>query len=414
MIGKQVAAFVCFFVVLSWSALYAQKNVKQSFDSQIDTEVLQFMKDWNLQGGSLALIKNGRLVYRQAYGTADVAIPMQPDHLFRIASLSKPITAIAVLKLVESKQIGLEDKVFGDTGILNDETYLRINDRRIKDITVKNLLQHTAGWDRNKSAEGDPMFEEDRIAKSMGKPADSNTIIEYMLTKKLDFDPGEKFAYSNFGYNVLGRIIEKVSGLTYAEYVQKNILDPLEITDMVLAKNQFCDKRPREVVYHVNQKEPFAQNPEHFPYGAFNIEAMDSHGGWLASTTDLAKILVASAGWGTQRDLISPQTYEAMVAPGATNKNYGLGWCVNPEGNRWHTGSLIGASAMMVQLKNGLGGVVLFNGNPLTGEYFQSLDKMMWMAMREVKDLPSPDLFLESAAPEEPLKTELKIASDLL
>lgn len=408
-----IVAACAFALIFYYTPATAQQEVYHKGAIKIDDVVSQFMNDWNLQGGSLALVKDGRLIYRQAYGKADVAIPTQPDHVFRIASLSKPITAIAIMKLVEAGEIKLEDNVFGESGILNDDNFQRISDRRIKEITVKDLLQHTAGWDRNHGAEGDPMFKEAIIEKVMGKPADSKTIIEYMLTRKLDFAPGTKFSYSNLGYNVLGRIIEKVSGISYAEYVQKNILDPLEITEMALAKNRFDQKKPMEVVYQVNQNELFAQNPEHFPYGTFNIEAMDSHGGWLASATDLAKILVASSGMGSQRDVVSPESVVEMMAPGDANANYGLGWCVNEKGNRWHTGSLIGASSMMVQLQNGVGGVVLFNGNPLTGKYFQSLDDMMWMAMREVKNLPSEDLFLKSM-PEQQLNTELEIASDLL
>lgn len=408
-----IAAVCTLAFIFHYTPSTAQQEAYHKGAIKIDDVVSKFMNDWNLQGGSLALIKDGRLIYRQAYGKADVAIPTQPDHLFRIASLSKPITAIAIMKLVEAEEIKLDDWVFGESGILNEDNYQEISDKRIKEITVKDLLQHTAGWDRNQGAEGDPMFKEAHIEKVMGHPADSKTIIEYMLTRKLDFDPGTKYSYSNLGYNVLGRIIEKVSGMSYSEYVQKNILDPLEITEMALAKNRFDQRKPKEVVYQVNQNELFAQSPEHFPYGTFNIEAMDAHGGWLASATDLAKILVASSGMGSQRDVISPESVVAMMAPGNVNENYGLGWCVNEKGNRWHTGSLIGASAMMVQLQNGVGGVVLFNGNPLTGKYFQSMDEMMWMAMREVKNLPSQDLFLKSM-PEQQLNTELEIASDLL
>ena len=291
---------------------------------KIDLEVRQFMTAWNLQGGSLALIKNGRLVYCQAFGNADIAVPMQEDHLFRIASLSKPITAIAVMKLVESGLIGLDDKVFGLGGILNDQSFQNISDQRVKDITVRHLLQHTAGWDRNKGSEGDPMFKEKHIEKIMQKPADSRTIIEYMLTKRLDFNPGARFAYSNFGYNILGRIIEKVSHTSYEEYVQKSILTPLEISDMGLASSLFEDKEPREVVYHVNQNELFAENPDHFPYGTFNIEAMDAHGGWIASASDLAKILVASSGLGTTRDVISSQSVAEMMSSSTASENYGL------------------------------------------------------------------------------------------
>ena len=84
----------------------------------LDKEVKAFMKRWHIPGGSLALVKDGHLLYTQAYGKADTDIPAQPYHLFRIASLSKPITALAILKLQEQGKLKLTDKVFGPKGIL--------------------------------------------------------------------------------------------------------------------------------------------------------------------------------------------------------------------------------------------------------------------------------------------------------
>lgn len=113
---------------------------------------------------------------------------------------------------------------------------------------------------------------------------------------------------------------------------------------------------------------------DYLPYGTFNIEAMDAHGGWLSSSEDLTKILIASSGKGTDRDILSAESVKDMLQPGAVNKNYGLAWCTNEAGNRWHTGSLIGASSMMVGFDNQSGAVILFNSIPLTGDYFKNLD----------------------------------------
>lgn len=367
----------------------------------IDLEIGQFMKQWGLPGASVALVKDGKLLYAKAFGKADINIPTQTEHVFRIASLSKPITAIAVMKLVEEGKLSLDDKVFGENGILNDTTYSQIADRRAKEITVRHLLNHTAGWDRNYGKEGDPMFNSVHIAETVGTPApaDAITIIKYMLTKPLDFAPGTRFAYSNLGYNILGRVIEKVSSRTYEEYVMINILDPLGITDMSLGCNAYQNKQANEVVYFERPEMKISPTngdgkTSYYPYGGFNLEAMDAHGGWLASATDLAKILVASSGMGTDRDILKIESVEKMVEPCEVYANYGLGWCVNERGNRWHTGSLVGASSMMASLNNGISWVLLFNGNPLTSEYFQSMDRVMWNALSNIKEWPSEDLFL--------------------
>ena len=383
--------------------------------SAIDLEIGQFMKQWGLPGASVALVKDGKLLYAKAFGKADINIPTQTDHVFRIASLSKPITAIAVMKLVEEGKLFLDDKVFGESGILNDSIYSQIADERTTEITVRHLLQHTAGWDRNLGKEGDPMFNSVHIAETMGTPvpADAVTVIRYMLAKPLDFTPGTRFSYSNLGYNILGRVIEKVSLTSYDEYVMEYILDPLEIVDMGLGLNAYENKRPNEVVYFERPemkispatregKEPY------YPYGGFNLEAMDAHGGWLASATDLAKIIVASNGSGTKKDILTRQSVLEMVQPCDVYANYALGWCVNERGNRWHTGSLAGASSMMASLNNGIGWVLLFNGNPLTSEYFQSMDRVMWNALSNIKEWPSEDLFLNPAS----LKTQKDILGD--
>ena len=369
----------------------------------IDLEIGQFMKQWGLPGGSVALVKDGKLLYAKAFGKADINIPAQTDHVFRVASLSKPITAIAVMKLVEEGRLSLDDKVFGENGILNGAAYNHIADSRVKTITVRHLLQHTAGWDRNFGKEGDPMFNAVHIAATMGTPApaDAPTIIQYMLTKPLDFTPGTRFAYSNLGYNILGRVIEMVSQTTYEEYVMLNILDPLGIMDMNLGCNAYENKQPNEVVYFERPEMKISAVDEdsktsHYPYGGFNLEAMDAHGGWLASATDLAKIIVASSGLGTKRDILTTESAMEMVKPYDAYTNYALGWCVNDRGNRWHTGSLAGASSMMASLNNGISWVLLFNGNPLTSEYFQSMDRVMWNALSNIKEWPSEDLFLTS------------------
>jgi CubicO group peptidase (beta-lactamase class C family) len=351
-------------------------NNKTTDINNLDEEIEAFMSKWKIKGGTIALVKDDKLIYSNAYGSTLDNAPMTKFSGLRIASLSKPITAIAVMKLVEQGKLSLDSKVFGNEGILNDSTYLKIFDSRAYEITVRQLLQHTAGWDRDVSPEGDPMFNSANIGKAMGKVgyAVKNTIIQYMLTKTLDFDPGTRYAYSNLGYNILGRVIEKTSGMNYEDFVRKHIFLPLDMKHMQLAKND----------------EPHASL---LPW-TFDIEAMDSHGGWKASSTDLAKIL-ASMVPGSKYQILETESIAEMLKGSDVNPSYGLGWCVNAKGNCWHTGSLNECSTFMARLKTGVCAVLVFNGRPDDPDYFAELDKLVWNGLKKVKVLPTKDRFIE-------------------
>ncbi|WP_051359782.1 serine hydrolase domain-containing protein [Adhaeribacter aquaticus] len=381
------------FVVPSWG------QVIPNLDG-FDEEITAFIEGWQLPGASVALVKNGQLIYSKGYGQADEDTPTQPQNLYRIASVSKPITAIAIFKLKEQGKLSLDSKVFGLKGILPIAEY-PFTDQRINNITIRQLLQHTAGWDRAHSPEGDPMFNSVHIAQTMGVPAPANaeTIIRYMLTKRLDFKPGRRHAYSNFGYCILGRVIEKLSGVSYEEYVQTHVLQPIGIKDMHLASNYYDLKKPNEVRYfdtNDNTHVPAFDNLDKFvpgPYGGFNIEAMDAHGGWLASAADLAKLLAALDENTFGPTILSADSLRELGLPSKANKSYANGWMVNGSGAMWHTGSLPGTSSLVAKLPNGLAWVVLVNGKPNPRQYFNDLDKVMWRATAKIYDWPTHDLF---------------------
>ncbi|MGV3503144.1 MAG: serine hydrolase domain-containing protein [Adhaeribacter sp.] len=361
-----------------------------------------FMARWQLRGGTLALVWKGRLVYSQGFGLADSSLPAQPRQLFRIASLSKPLTALAILQLQQQGRLKLSDKVFGPKGLLPYAAY-PFTDRRLLQVTVQQLLQHTAGWDRHLNVGGDPMFNPVHIAREMGvpAPADAATIIRYVLKRPLDFSPGSRYAYSNFGYALLGRVIEQLSGMSYEAYVQEQVLYPAGILGMRLARNSYADKEAAEVRYFEDPGTgpvPSFLDPGQlvpWPYGAFNIEAMDAHGGWVASAEDLARLLAALDGLPRRPDLFPGDVLQQLQAGSGPNPGYGLGWMVNSRGARWHTGSLPGTSAMMAQLPSGLSWVLLFNGRHDSQAYFEDLDQLMWRALPQLGPWPAHDLFAD-------------------
>ncbi|NLN31630.1 MAG: beta-lactamase family protein, partial [Bacteroidales bacterium] len=191
-----------------------------------------FMRKWEIRGASVAVSKDGKLIYARGFGQADTVTreEVQPFYKFRVASISKLLTAVAVMKLAEEGRLSLNDRVFGENAILDDVYFSNPKDRRAYDISVAHLLCHEAGWSQRW---GDQMFMPVVVAEHMGTdmPVDTRTIIRFALDKRLHFAPGTGRAYSNLGYAILGLVIEKISGMPYDEYCKKSILEPLGIYD---------------------------------------------------------------------------------------------------------------------------------------------------------------------------------------
>jgi CubicO group peptidase (beta-lactamase class C family) len=294
---------------------------------KIGKDVASFIKRWKIEGASLAVTKDERLVYAKGFGIAnkETGEEVKPGHLFRIASVSKLITAVAIMKLYEEGILGLDDPVFGEQGILNDSLFLKYTDPRIESITVRHLLNHTAGWSRYA---GDPIFNPLYIARKMNVPAPASIdhIIQYTLLRKLNYDPGSRYSYSNMGYAILGKIIERKSEMPYQDYVVMNLLKPLGIHDMHIGKSYYHEKYPNEVRYHssvrVNTTRAMDGSGELVPvyYGGNDMELIGPAGGWVASAPELAKFMTAIDGFDGQPDILAPETIASMADPGVAGK----------------------------------------------------------------------------------------------
>ena len=337
----------------------------------------------------MAIVADDRLVYAKGYGYATTRTRKRvtPTHLFRIASLSKPITSVAILQLVEAGTLHLDDRVFGASGILKEYDRRSIADHRVLDITVQDLLNHSGGWDRDNS--GDPMFDLRLTAQQQNVPLppDQSFTINYVLSQRLDFSPGTKYAYSNFGYCLLGRIIEAVTDVSYEKYVKDQVLGKCGIRTMRIGLSNMS--LPHEVSYYTELQErfsrsAFARKRVKTPYGGFYLEGMDSHGGWVASSVDLMKFLVRVNGQPHRKDILRPSTMKVMTEPSPVNRNYALGWAVNVADNWWHLGSLPGASSVLARIHDGRGWCVLLNKRSLDPNFFTELDQLMWQALEGV------------------------------
>lgn len=358
----------------------------------------RLLAKYDVPGGAVAVARKGQLVFQQGYGKADLAsgAPVTPDTLFRIASISKPITAVAVLRLIEDGRLGLDDPVFDRLADLLPPG--GPTDARVRDITVRQLLWHAGGWDRDAAPGYDPMFDALAISSGLGipSPPSPSDIIRQTLARPLDFAPGERHAYSNFGYCILGRLIEAVTGLGYEEAVRREVLEPMGIRSMRIGAS--LHSGPDEATYYGCAGEGLAESvfpgtPGQVPweYGGFCLESMDAHGGWLATAADLVRFACCVEGTGTWRPL-RPETVALMTqGPSLAQWQgsdywYGMGWLVRPvggEANWWHNGSLPGTYTLLVRTYHHRAWAALFNSRPADDSFGGAVDGGMWQAAAE-------------------------------
>jgi CubicO group peptidase (beta-lactamase class C family) len=169
---------------------------------------------------------------------------------------------------------------------------------------------------------------------------------------------------------VLGRVIEKITGRPYADYVKEAVLAKCGVTDMRIAGNSRAERAPQEVTYYGEGRAPYGMN----------VARMDSHGGWIAAPSDLVRFAMHVDGFKTTPNILQPATVKTMTTATDQNKRYACGWCVNQYRNWWHTGSLPGTLTVMVRTNSGLCWAAFTN----TRAEGLDLDAMMWKMVEAV------------------------------
>lgn len=341
----------------------------------------------NLPGVTAAIAVDGKLVYERAFGYADVdtSTAMLPATTMRIASVSKPLTAVAVLLLVQEGKLTLDDTALSwlekHEQKFDSKSAVDV-DARWSQVTIRHLLNHSAGFDRDKSK--DTMFQLVQITRAAGLKtlATIPDIIRYQLRQPLDFDPGQKFVYSNVGYCLLGRIIEAVSGEPYADFVRKRILEPAGMQQTRLGRTRLSELAPDEAHYFRQQRHRYPLvydvarggvdgkiESVEAPYGLWDITVMDAHGGWTSTAGDLVRFIAALEN--SQTPILTRESLALMKGrpilkeAGEPAVWYGMGWSVrdigNDQLNYWHTGLLDGTSTELVHRWDNISWCVLFN-----------------------------------------------------
>ncbi|MCB8999049.1 MAG: beta-lactamase family protein [Bacteroidales bacterium] len=367
----------------------------------IDLLVKNFLEKNHIMGASVAITSKEKLVYAKGFGIAndETGEMVQPGHLFRIASVSKLITAVAIMQLYEQGKISLTDTVFGPNGILNEPEFQNIYDPRTKLITLTNLLNHTAGWGKR---QGDAIFNSRYIARKMKSenPSDLNMIIEYTLSQKLSYNPGQRYSYSNFGYALLGKIVEKITGMKYEDYVVMNILRPAGIYDMHIGRNLYNEKFPNEVKYFEPAGSAYCPavdgSDKMVPksYGGNDFNLLGAAGGWVASAPELAKLLTLIDGFDYQKDILKKETILMMSDPGVAGRGL-FGWRGSDNrGTWWRTGTLSGTTALVMRQENGINWVILLNTSGYKRSRLHSkMSRTMFASVYRIKNWPDINLF---------------------
>lgn len=351
--------------------------VAEGYDP-VDQAVRQYVRDRSITAAAVRLVHEGTDALHRGYGWRDdeTTEPVRPNDLFRIASVTKPITAAAVRTLASRGDFSLDDSVVSLVGVDPPPNA----DSRLSEVTVRHLLAHRGGWDSRTTF--DPMADTRRIAGSLGLDRSPRTreIVRYVFGRPLQFDPGAYTAYSNFGYALLGIVIEDVTGDPFVPAVRRLVLDPRGIDDVRPAESRLDDRHEREVHYRSGRRCPSAlevESPEWVECadGSYDLEAGRASGGLVASTTAVVRFAAAYRLDGRPTGSASV-VGEGQTVDGGSDGGYRSpprDWWESPDaGGHVAYGALPGTFAVAYRPAGRTRAAALFNYLPQRPEEFTS------------------------------------------
>ncbi len=301
------------------------KQVSNDIDKLLSE---QFKPD---EPGVTAIVaRNGQIIYKKAFGMANLEldVPMQPDHIFRIGSITKQFTAVAILQLMEQGKLDLQDEI---TRFIPD--YPTQGNK----ITIEHLLTHTSGI----QSYTDMQDFLERVRMDLVPSA----IIDHFKNEPMNFTPGTDFRYNNSGYILLGYIIEQITGNTYSNYLEENIFKPLGMThslygdDIRIVKNRAGGYSMGEQGFENAQPLSMTQ-----PYAAGSI---------LSTVEDLFKWQQAVQSYKLVKKETLDNAFTRYKLSNGKEIDYGYGWAlgyVQESPAIEHGGGIPGFSTMAIYL----------------------------------------------------------------
>ncbi|HZY40088.1 MAG TPA: serine hydrolase domain-containing protein [Mucilaginibacter sp.] len=292
-------------LLLSFTTL-AQLQQNDQLTRSIDSLVApQF--EGNQPGISILIAKKGQVVYKKAFGSANLELntPMQPDNVFRIGSITKQFTAVAILQLVEQGKISLQDSV---------QKYIKDFPSKGYTVTIENLLTHTSGIvDYTSKDDPDPYIERRDFTPEF--------LINYIKNDPLHFKPGSKYEYSNSNYLLLGYIIQLVSGENYHQYMADHVLKPAGLAHTLYAEEHTA------VPGRVQGYTHFSGSFDNCDYQTLSLGF--ACGDLLSNTGDLLKWNQAVIACKLISEASLKKAFSPYQLANGTYSSYGYGWFID-------------------------------------------------------------------------------------
>ncbi|CAD6199049.1 unnamed protein product [Caenorhabditis auriculariae] len=301
----------------SWANSSIPKNSHNNFWTILDDMIEHRMRSYDIPSVSIFVMKDGKELYSAAYGYVDVIkrVEATPSHRYRIASVSKLITAIGIGELVVKYKIDLMQQIFAENGLLSE--FCQPCHPFLKMIRIINLLEHSSGaWPHTKK------FEFERMELNQ-----TEFLARAVQEELPQFQPGTRHLYSNIGYIILGKIIETVSNKTYEEFVNENVLQPLGINATI---GKDGDSGVEATYYSQDNANA---------YTSWNPKRMNSAAGWSMTAENVAKLF-------KYLEKNKHRKFRWLVTPSFVRWNYGRGVQLGFDGSLYHIGSLAGTEAI--------------------------------------------------------------------
>ena len=338
---QRLGIAVVFSLFLSGGALTAQTA---SIEAKIDAYLAEKVNAAGIPGLAVAVVQDGAVIFNRAYGVRKLGEKdkLTPDHIFHFASVAKPFVATAIVQLVEKGKLKLDDPV------VKHLPYFRLADERYSDITIRQMLNHTAGM---------PDVEDYEWDSPQSDKGAAERYVRSLSSEKLLWAPGSHWQYSNMAYDVLGDLIAKVSGLSFEDYMRNNILEPIGMVNSSFVYPEI-DKKLRTTGHtgdpaRISAVYPY--NRRHAPSSTLNSSVAEmTH--WMLVNLNRGEL--------DGKRILRDESYD-LLWMATTDHEIGLAWYIYEEpGIREvsHSGSDLGfRSYIMLSPDDGIGIVMASN-----------------------------------------------------